>query len=119
MSPILAALLGVVVFLPALALGGGIGYTVFRLIRGTRWPTIAGRYVAAALASILGLFVFLMVYWGLGLTTVLSRDGTPTSFREIFTWALVMGPIYAGAIVLRYTRIGRRLTRPIRWGRGA
>ncbi len=119
MSPILAGLLGVVVFLPALALGGGIGYTVFRLIRGTRWPTIAGRYVAAALASILGLFAFLMVYWGLGLTRVWSRDGTPTSFSEILTWALVMGPVYAGAIVLRYTRIGRRLTRPIRWGRGA
>jgi hypothetical protein len=119
MSAIMAALLGVVVFLPALALGGGVGYTVFRLIRGARWPTLAGRYVAVALASILGLFLFLMVYWVLGLTTVLSHQGTPTTFREIITWASVMGPIYAGAILLRYTRIGRRLTRPIRWRRGA
>ena len=119
MNQILGAVLGLVLFLPALALGGATGYALFRLVHGTRWPTIAGRYAAAAIATIAGLFVFFGVYWAVGLTTVLSRDGSPTTIEEIGIWALVMGPIYAAFIVLRYTRLGRRLTRPIRWRRGA
>jgi len=119
MNPVLVGILVPVLFLPALALGGGTGYTVFRVIHGTRWPTIVGRYAAAALSSILGLFLFLMVYWALGLTSVFSHGGTPASVRELLIYSCIMGPIYAGFIVLRYTRIGRRLTRPIRWGRGA
>ena len=119
MHQFLVGLFVLLLFIPALALGGGTGFAVFRLIQGTRWPTIIGRYVAAALASIAGLFVFLTLYWVTGLTSAFSHDGTHITLDELLRYALIMGPVYAAFIVLRYTRLGRWLTRPIRWGRGA
>ena len=114
-----STVLALIVYLPALALGVGTGYVLFRSMRGTCWPGLAGRYAAAALATIAGLSAFLMFYWVLGLTGVFSHGGRPTSARELLIYALVVGPIYAAAVVLRYTRLGRRLSRPIRWRRGA
>jgi len=111
--------LTLLVYCLALPLGAGAGYSLFRLVRGTRWPTIVGRYVATALASVFGVSVFLTTFWALGLAGELSRDGTPPTLGELLTAAVILGSVYAAFFVLRYTQLGRRLNRPIRWRRGA
>jgi len=110
--------LTLVIYCLALPLGAATGYGLFRLIRGTRWPII-GRYLATAIATVVGLSVFLMTFGVLGQARALSRDGKPPSLGELLIGAVVIGSIYAIFFVLRYTRLGRRLNRPIRWRRGA
>ncbi len=119
MAELLRFVVTILVYCLALPLAAVTGYCVFKLIRGTRWPTILGRYLAAALATVSGMSVFVMTFWALGQARAFSRRGTPPPrLGELLEVAGVLGLFYAAFFVLRYTRLGRRLNRPVRWRRG-
>ncbi len=119
MAELLRFVLTILVYCLALPLAAVTGHGVFKLIRGTRWPTILGRYLAAAIATVSGMSVFVMTFWSLGQARAFSRRGTPPpTLGELLEVAGVLGLFYAAFFVLRYTRLGRRLNRPVRWRRG-
>ncbi len=118
MAELLRFVVTILVYCLALPLAAVTGYGVFKLIRGTRWPTILGRYLAAALATVSAMSVFVMTFWALGQASAFSRGGTPPTLGELLEVAGVLGLFYAAFFVLRYTQLGRRLNRPIRWRRG-